>query len=131
MIQKVKKGPRNYCVTVLVFLLLCGITQPIEASSYTKTTAVNESLQGQVPHSSPKTSEVPVPTVTTSSDEALIRQEEAEQEEDEAYNYGENDNDESDENDDDNNSVTEPAQQRIQRRIANIMVHGNVSTSKD
>ena len=41
MIEKVKKGPRNYCVTVLFLLLLNGIT------SFTKAEFSQNSLEGE------------------------------------------------------------------------------------
>jgi outer membrane protein insertion porin family len=98
MIQKVKKGPRNYCAMILTLLLLSSITQP---SSFAK--AMED---GQ---------EAPDTTITLQTNGENAPYDE----------ISEIDNDDDAEEEETEQSINTP------RRINSIIVHGNISTSKD
>ena len=103
MIQKVKKGPLKYCVTVLILLILSGITQP----SYTMTVEDNQE------------------TV----DNSIAPQTEGE----DTPNENEQETNETDEINNDDETEEESSQDSltVSRRISNIIIHGNTSTSKE
>lgn len=102
MVEKVKKGIRNYCVTALVLLLLTGITEPQQIIDN------NTPLHAQ--------------GETAPYDE----------EDYEDYLSPEEENEEEEEGEEEENDAVEEEQPSlaITRRINAIVVHGNKATSK-
>jgi outer membrane protein insertion porin family len=107
MTENVKKGNRNYCVTVLFLLLLSGITQSQQVvntpTAYTReeVDSYDEEQNETLPDSDEETDEI----------------------DDEDDEDGEDDDQEDD-------NLAQSIAQRT-RRISAIKIHGNTSTSKD
>ena len=124
MIQNVKKGPRNYCVTVLILLLLSGINFSfVKTSSYAKATE---------DRSENKSNDRPTQRTQTSSIEKQNKYDKYDENDDDDDNDDE-DNEEydSDIDDEEDEATTQTPAAKTQRRINSIIVHGNTSISKD